>query len=272
MRLGCHRAEESWRIERQPSEAVADNSALAETGIDVLGASRFVVGYDLGAMLAVPMPELPEVFPARGRMKRYPKGCCSSSQVEGLTEALRRLDPVEWNGKFKEWFALMTGARFVGIARDEFIAWSTGDPDYAEDGDEIAALWEATRPVHGGAFWKALSEAGIKVRTGPVKTHTFGVPVHSHSSHFQPTIDVRLRTKSLLGWLDRNATEPGLFSVAAAFAEIVAEGKLKIKVAYQLLIGAAGSNGLRQSLGRDGVKLTIDRAFDHINGKLVEAE
>jgi hypothetical protein len=161
---------------RQPALPVADNHALAGNGIDVLGTSRFVVGYDLGATLAVEMPELPEVFrPKVGGgqltgnlntvLSSHRRTVVSSHRCrDGLTEALMKLDPRAWNGEFKDWLALMTACRFVGIDREDFIGWSTGDPDYANDGDEIARLWEHTKPIHGGALFKALSAAGIKHR------------------------------------------------------------------------------------------------------------
>jgi hypothetical protein len=49
----------------QPDPPITSNNAMAANGIDILGTSRFVVGYNLAPLLALPAPELPEVFRAR---------------------------------------------------------------------------------------------------------------------------------------------------------------------------------------------------------------
>lgn len=54
---------------RQPDPPVPSSNALAHLGIDILGTSRFVVGYDLAPLLAVEAPTLPDLFRARAKSK-----------------------------------------------------------------------------------------------------------------------------------------------------------------------------------------------------------
>jgi hypothetical protein len=70
--------------------------------------------------------------------------------VADATAALWEMDPCDWRGDYYGWFALMTGAKFVGISPREFVRWSVGDPHYAADARQIARMWEACEPRHGG--------------------------------------------------------------------------------------------------------------------------
>ena len=89
--------------------------------------------------------------------------------VGSLTEALGKLKPERWRNDeqsgeaFLEWFALMQASKFVGIEREVFVAWCTSDPAYAGDGEVIARMWDLAQPKHGGAFWAALRDAGVKL-------------------------------------------------------------------------------------------------------------
>jgi hypothetical protein len=75
-----------------------------------------------------------------------------------------------------------------------------------------------------------------------------------------------------LRWLQRHDTERDLFSAACLFAEIRAEyGVPKPSDAMKLLEQAAKDNGLRAKLGRDGVRKTIERAFRHVEEKVLTA-
>jgi hypothetical protein len=186
--------------------------------------------------------------------------------VVGLTEALRKLDPRRWNGKYEEWLSLMMACKFAGIEREAFIEWSIGDPDYADDGEVIARKWESFAPKHAGALFAALKEAGIKVAKDHTHHHGPGeksaeVPLGA------PTHDLQRRTRSLLAWLARAPSEPNLFSVACVFAEMVDEGRIKVGVARQVLEGACPD--LRKTLGHEGVRMTIANAFRHVEEKVL---
>ena len=55
------------------------------------------------------------------------------------------------------------GCKYVGISERDFVEWCVGDPDYADDAEEIARQWRHAVPAHGGAFWRELKKRKIKV-------------------------------------------------------------------------------------------------------------
>ena len=270
----------------QPTPPIADNHALASAGIDVLGASRFVVGYDLAPLLAGPVPELPEVFRPKGRLIRdldnvlCGGGC--GGDARDVTAALRKLKPEVWNGKFAEWLALMSAAKFVGVAREDFIVWSIGDPDYAGDAEQIGRMWDRLRPRHGGTFFAVLKAAGIKVSRHHAHhrgTHNnIEVPLSATSASptATPTAtrNLQARSSAICATVERargNAREPALFNAACTMAEIIAEGRLKPSIAQKLLVGAAQSCGLWKELGAQAASRTIANGLRHVEEKLLQS-
>jgi hypothetical protein len=187
--------------------------------------------------------------------------------VANLTEALRKLDPVCWNGRYDrydDWLALMMACKFAGIGREEFIAWSCGDPDYANDREVIARKWESfAQPKHAGALFAALKEAGIKVAKAH---HRHGLRDKSAGVHLSASGPGNLvsRSRGLITWLSRNATGDGLFSAACLFAEL----GLTQAVATKLVDGNLPA--LRRALGDAEFTRQIERGFAHISNKLKE--
>jgi hypothetical protein len=106
-----------------------------------------------------------------GRLNAYPRQRRSEDRVRvydpievaNLTEALRRMDPRDWNGTWDEWFAILGASKAVGISGADFAEWSMRDPEYADHRDRIERIWNAARGEHGGALFGALAERGIKV-------------------------------------------------------------------------------------------------------------
>jgi Bifunctional DNA primase/polymerase, N-terminal len=191
--------------------------------------------------------------------------------ADNLTAALAKLDPRKWNGQFGEWFVLMAACRFVGIERDAWIEWCVRDPDYAGDGEVIARQWEGLAPKHGGAFWTALSEAGIKLtqarNAGAGKSN--GVP-----SYCIPTRNLRGRLYSIQRAVEQAQgadREPALFRGACTCAEIIAERRWKLtpSTAKALLLSAASVNGLLREIGKDEVQRTIANGLRWIEEKLL---
>jgi hypothetical protein len=184
--------------------------------------------------------------------------------VADLTAALQAMDPVEWRGDHERWFELLMGCKFAGISLTEFTEWSTQDPDYADDADQIAIWWCSVEPKHGGAFWAALKARGIKVAP------TSAVPPKT-----QPTRNIGARINyAVLAAFERNPTEPMLFSYGCLLSEIVRECRLKGYHADQkglplsgLLEGVAMRTSLRETLGREGIRETIRRAYAHVEAK-----
>jgi len=85
---------------------------------------------------------------------------------------LARLDASDWRGGGPggDWFNLMCALHHMtaGAARDEFVAWCAGDPEYAEAGAEVGYRWDSLsregaggRPVTAGTLQKLLAERGL---------------------------------------------------------------------------------------------------------------
>ena len=156
----------------QPAQPAQRVTLSRWAGGEVLGDGRFVVGYSVPA---APEVVVPEVFQGKKRLvdasaagssKNLMSGVRGGVGAASLTEALRKLNPVGWRGQRDQWLMLMNACKFVGVARDDFVGWSVGDPVYAGDENEIAAQWESLSPQHGGALWAALKAAGITVTKG----------------------------------------------------------------------------------------------------------
>jgi hypothetical protein len=182
----------------QPPERISRFSW--SDGVEILGTSSLLTVYDVEELRfprVAPRAVLPEMFwkpkaecgfrvedgfIVRGTgvsdtplgvvlPKRVPKkksraviDAGPSVAVADLTAALWEMDPVDWRGDYFGWFALLTAAQWLGIAENEFVAWSLGDPVYAADERAIRAVWRSAEPKHGGAFYKALAERGIKLK------------------------------------------------------------------------------------------------------------
>ena len=194
-----------------------------------------------------------------------------------LAEALHKLDPVAYRGRRDPWLMLMNGYKFMGGACADFVSWSVGDPVYAGDGHEIAAQWDSLTPRHGGAFGAALKAAGIKVAKGQshhdADTPHAALAGQSNSQSRSPS-----RVRSLRPWLDAiersvaraqgNAREPALFAAACTMGEIIAEDRLNLAMATDLLEGYCRPNGLWLELGPEGCRRTIMNGLRHIELKL----
>ena len=87
---------------------------------------------------------------------------------EQLERLLSRLDVTAYNGRHDAWLAIMMACHHGtgGEGVDEFVAWSTGDPHYADEEDRIRGRWAslsvrpAGRAVTVETLKKALHDAG----------------------------------------------------------------------------------------------------------------
>jgi hypothetical protein len=206
------------------------------------------------------MPELPKCFWPSGhgsvRLKRVPRRLVEGQQrdpvlVANVKAALWQMDPCDWRGDHKSWFELLMACKFVGISLEDFVEWSTSDPDYADEGDEIARQWRSVEPKHGGALWRELSARGIKVRQP-----TSGLPPKAVTK----TINWWTRLNSVLNKLAAKQDDDMLFWSSCRAAEIMADtGKPKPSVAVDLLVGAVSP-----IIKRDEALRVIMNAFDHV--------
>jgi hypothetical protein len=249
-------------------------------GVEILGEGCLLTCYDLEELKfphVAPRAILPKMFwkprdgeaVKRNLIKKPEPTSRPAALVADLTAALHKLDPRDWRD-YAAWFALMTGACWVGISESDWIEWSTGDPDYAADGAIIRKMWRKLNPQHGGAFWAALSGAGIRIaKRGPLFNE---VPSYCPSASFspQPTRNLRRRLEAIQRSVERAPDkEDALFRAACTCAEIIAEGKLKPSDAMSLLVSAAKVNGLWREIGKDEVRRTIANGLTHVEQKLL---
>jgi hypothetical protein len=207
--------------------------------------------------------------------KTDPNTLPPAHHVADLTAALRQLDPRDWQNHDR-WLQLMTACRAEGIERDDFIEWSVGDPDYADDGEIIARRWDSLAPKHGGALWAALSEAGIKLTHAQIGQagKSVGVPLTASQTHIS-TRNLKSRLISLQRTVERaegTSKERGdtLFWAACVCAEIIAEDRrFTPSAAMSLLLSAAHVNGLLREIGKESVQRTIANGFTHVEQKLL---
>lgn len=89
-------------------------------------------------------------------------------EPEQLAEMLEALCVEDYRGEHGDWLDLMMACHHAtsGSGREEFIEWSTSDPEYAEHGEVIRNRWDSLRcdapgrSVTKATLFKALSEAG----------------------------------------------------------------------------------------------------------------
>jgi hypothetical protein len=186
-----------------------------------------------------------------------------------LREAFLRLDPAAWrntdasSGSYLRWFHLLCACKAAGITRDDFVEWSTRDPEYAGDGGVIGRKWDGAIARHPGALMAALKEAGIEVRRA-------GSQKRGEGSHFRPTVSVRKRTDrtcAILAAAVGFMRKEECWNSACVMAEMVGEGALSRCVADDLLRSALWVNGLWRE-DRGLCERVIAKAYQHVTEKL----
>ena len=273
----------------QPDPPITSRFRWCE-GVEVLGSSSLLTCYDLEELAfprVAPRAKLPRMFwqardvsCERVPIKKTQVAQPTSHQVGDVTAAMWQLDPAKFREYFG-WFALMTSCCFVGIARNEFIAWSTSDPSYATHAKQIGKMWDRLQPQHGGAFWAALSGAGIKL------THSAGSAVGSSlfnghplpatdpanaRARREPTRNWRSRVNTVLDALGRKQDPDCLFWAGCRMAEVMIDTKKPALKVARALLEAACPN-LRKAIGADEVSRIITNAFHEVEkDELVEGE
>jgi hypothetical protein len=194
------------------------------------------------------------------------------------------MDPIEWRGTWEEWFALAGACKAAGIARDDWVDWCLGDPEYADRRDEIERVWEAAWGEHPGALYAALAARNIRFPSQhnrhssqhitslsrvQLKSASKGKSANSGSGRVGHPLD---RIKGLRAAVRRDQQEPVLFSYSCLYAEILFEqGTTSAKafeVAQKLL--EDDCRDLAKAIGIDAVRRCIRRAFAYVSAKLKE--
>jgi hypothetical protein len=157
-------------------------------GVDIRATGNLVVwwprqGYEvIDAELAEWPEELLKLALGPVKTFRYPRGG-GAHRVVG-SSALAELNVLDYRN-YEDWRNLMMAAHSAGIDKEEFIDWSTEDPLYANDADEIAQMWDALRRDGGITEWYlrvdvrlAQMNKGIWPKRIPI-TH---IPIDAHTS------------------------------------------------------------------------------------------
>ncbi len=254
-------------------------------GVEVLGTSCLLTCYDLEELLfprVAPRAVLPEMFwkPREvGSRKREPinkdreehtaAARADAVVVAGLTDGLFALDPIDWRGCHDEWLSLMNAAKWLGIAEDDFVQWSLGDPVYAADERVIRRKWRSLSPAHGGALYAALSAAGIKI-AGAKRSLIDGHPLPASSDaqgrKRQPTRNWQSRVNTVCDALRRKQDPDCLFWAGCRIGEVMIDTKKpKPSIARALLEAACPR--LRGEIGAEEIRRIITNAFDEVESE-----
>jgi hypothetical protein len=212
-------------------------------------------------------------FGYRLENKREPNTCVLNGGaaqpvvVSNWTQALLRMNSIDWNGDSDGWFKLATACKAAGISLAEFSNWSRTDPRYANDEEEIEQRWESIgsiydgKPIHDGALRTALKARGIQVGS----THTVGLPSYRKR---QRTINWLVRLNSVLDRLAAKQDGDMLFWAGCRVAEIIADtGMPRPSVAVQLLSGR-----VYPVIKRDEAQRVIGNAFSVVERQILEGD
>ena len=187
--------------------------------------------------------------------------------VADCTSALRQMNAVDWRGDWRPWFELLMGCKYVGISLDDFVAWCVTDPRYANDAEKIARQWHSVVPAHGGAFGRELSKRKIRIRGRELETSEVPPNRAEPKSTSKPNLRrASARINSAIDAINRDPTERCLFWASCLCAEIVHECELNPSQITNLIAGNAYP-ALHKTLGKEGIRRTIENAFRHVEEK-----
>jgi hypothetical protein len=256
---------------RQPDPPITGRMQWSP-GVEVLGIGTLLTVYDVSAILYPRVAQraiLSEAF-HRPWAERENEGVANGRRLGGPDEkemlrdapgegeglagalaALRRMDPIDWRGKrrggnaaYADWCALVMACKAVGIPRSAFLAWAQRDGHYAADRKRNERLWDDAPCEHGGAFFKALAQRGIKLHrptspsSGPSDFplfHRVRSAIQHRPAH-RPTVNVIARASRTCGVLEQARglqRQEELFTSACVMAEMIGEKRLTLKVANE---------------------------------------
>lgn len=131
-------------------------------GIDFLTKGCYVVtapsngtgrGWAIAETARYPLPELSEntltslFAPSQRPVTEAP--AASTINPERLKQLLSHIDPESYRGRHDHWMQLMASAQYLcPDGADIFATWSTSDPEYAHDYDQIVSRYETFTPKH----------------------------------------------------------------------------------------------------------------------------
>jgi len=169
-------------------------------------------------------------------VERAPLHCRHILQGQNAKDTIGKLDPTEFR-EYDDWLRLMMACHAAGIDCEDFVAWSTADPDYTDAGESIRRLWSNLK-IDGGITAATLFRA---LKGEPVR----GVS-HPPKDRRKMTPRDRARIVSISGVVDRSrADKEKLFWAACRYGECRMTIKVTDRVLEQMLMSAGWASGLR---------------------------
>lgn len=128
------------------SQVVAPGSIHDKTGKEYVWDDVFDLGLDETSKLP---KALGRALTKRPTAEVDEPGEYTADQIEAM---LQSMDPAQFNSN-ASWEPLMMAVHQAsnGEAREEFIAWSTSDPEYGDDAEQIGARWDSLSVSKNGA-------------------------------------------------------------------------------------------------------------------------
>jgi hypothetical protein len=164
--------------------------------------------------------------------------------LRGLSAAdtIGKLNPTNFR-EYTQWLHLMMACHAAGIEQEDFVAWSTSDPLYADAGDDIRKMWNALK-AHGNANGR-ISEATLFAFLRKQPGRCVSVPKHRRQmSH----ADVDELTR-MSRWLSNQSEDEGaLFWTSCRFGGWRMEFLISDRVLEDMLLASAWSAGLRNKV------------------------
>jgi hypothetical protein len=158
-----------WYMRRQPLGPIRNRLAGFSDAIEFKSVGRQVVAagskHPNGQQYEwapghPPLVEAPEAPEALQQAILRPSGVQGKSGEPGaitpaeLAECLAQIPVTNYNGKHEDWLQLMmaahSGTNGAIEGREVFVEWSTGDPAYADEADDIRYRWESFEPNASG--------------------------------------------------------------------------------------------------------------------------
>lgn len=106
---------------------------------------------------------------------------CTVVSNETLAEILKGL-PVEDFHSHDEWFSIMTAAYHAtaGEGIEEFVEWSLGDPDYADEEDEVRYRWSTLASYNGNIRTVGTLVRELQIRNKPLPKELSGLRLEDY--------------------------------------------------------------------------------------------
>jgi hypothetical protein len=154
---------------------------------------------------------------------------------------LTRIDPTEYR-EFGRWLRLLTSCKVAGVSREAFVAWSAGDPQYAEDAGRVCAVWDRVKPdgrVSEATLYGALRGGGIE------EPADVGPPPPPKDRQRMTYVEVNELTRMARWLASQKGDEGALFWTACRFGAFRMEFRVTDAVLEEMLVDAAKQAGLR---------------------------